>query len=237
MAREMYLAGVSKEELQPSPKLEPPRTPKAKWENFWYHYKWAFLGTIFGVLALAVIIVQMATVNRADYHLILVTEYALLDTQLDPLEQTLAQYGRDLDGDGEVEVQILHRFMGQEGSTERANNTQALQANLIAGDVMLFIWEPAYYEDFMQKVSASTEGDYAFFCPLPFEAGTQDNGTVWSWRDRHKDIPELAGLPNDWVFGVRIASDLVAGSADLQQEGLELLTAFATDTKPTFDSE
>ena len=34
LAREMYLVGVSEEELRPDPKPEGPKTPRGKWENF-----------------------------------------------------------------------------------------------------------------------------------------------------------------------------------------------------------
>ena len=39
MARDMYLVGVSEDELKPDPKPEGPKTPKGKWDNYWYHYK------------------------------------------------------------------------------------------------------------------------------------------------------------------------------------------------------
>ena len=46
MARDMYLVGVSEDELKPDPKPEGPKTPKGKWDNYWYHYKWHTLGAI-----------------------------------------------------------------------------------------------------------------------------------------------------------------------------------------------
>lgn len=61
MAREMYLVGVDEEELKPPAPPEQPKTPKGKWENFWYHYKWHTLGIAAAVIVLTVLIVQLAT--------------------------------------------------------------------------------------------------------------------------------------------------------------------------------
>ena len=40
MAREMYLVGVSEEELKPSPPPERPNTPAERLKNFWFYYNW-----------------------------------------------------------------------------------------------------------------------------------------------------------------------------------------------------
>jgi len=57
----MLLAGVDPEELKPESKSQGPRTPRSRWENFWYHYKWAFWGCLFGVVVLTVLVVQLVT--------------------------------------------------------------------------------------------------------------------------------------------------------------------------------
>lgn len=229
MAREMYLVGVSEDELKPTPKIEPPRTPKEKWANFWYHYKWLFWGCLFGAVVLVVLVVQSATVNRPDYQVLLVSDQAYLDTQLDPLEMSLAKYGKDLDGDGQVEVQILNCYMGQKGSSEYLANNQALQAHMISGDVMLYIFEPKQYTAYMENIQNVAEGDYSFLATLSFE-DTLEEGTVFNWAKspRRSEDKLLKGLPENLYFGVRTASGVVAGQADTHIQAMELLTAYAT---------
>lgn len=233
MAREMYLVGVSEEELKPSAKIEPPRTPKGWLENFWYHHKWLFLGCVFGAVALTVIIWQAATVNRPDYQVLLVTENAYLDVQLDPLEEALEPYGVDLDGDGEVEVQVLNCFMGSKGSQEYLANNQALQAHMISGDVMLYIFEPKQYENFTANIANVAQGEYSFFATLPFTEQVAEDGTVFCWKDspRRTENKALEGLPQDLYFGVRSASGVVQNGGVTQQQAMDLLAGFATGEK------
>ena len=111
MARDMYLVGVSEDELKPDPKPEGPKTPKGKWDNYWYHYKWHTLGAIAVVVVLAVLIVQMVTKNEPDYTLNIVTEKPLAQPVLNWLKAELEVYGQDLDGDGYVEVRIDNLYM------------------------------------------------------------------------------------------------------------------------------
>ncbi len=244
MAREMYLVGVNEEELKPTPKMEPPRTPRDKWANFWYHYKWLFLGVVFGVAALAYIIVSAATVNRPDYQVLMVTKYAQLDSEIEVLERQLAACGTDLDGDGEVEVRVLHCYMGEKGSPEYLSNNQALQAHVMAADVMLYAWEPACYEEFMTNMRNNTGDDFEFLCDLPFDNGLVDEGHAWNWVGSHGQKQTVAEikkgiaaytmqkqLPENLYFGVRTASELAAGSAGLRDEAMALLTAFVTEDK------
>ena len=58
MSREWVLAGVSEEELQPPPPPEQPKTPKGKWENYWYHYKWHTIGALAALVVVMMIVVQ-----------------------------------------------------------------------------------------------------------------------------------------------------------------------------------
>lgn len=230
MAREMLLAGVDPEELKPTPKAEPPKTPKGKWENFWYHYKWAFWGTLFGVIVLGVLVGQLVTRDPADYHVLLMTKYTYLDRDLAVLEQELAAFGEDIDGDGKVEVLIQNCGMGAIGSQEYSTSIQTVQAHLMAGDVLLFVWEPTYYEQFMKSVEGISEEGYEFLTPLSFEnEGVTEDGKIWDWKtDPRREKLGLKTLPEQLYFGVRNASGTAGEQQELHQQCVALLEAFAT---------
>lgn len=228
MARERYLVGVKPEDLQPTPKAAPPQTPRDKWDNFWYHYKWLFLGLVFGVAALVVLIVQGASVDKPDYTLLLLTDHAYADVQLTALEEAMAPYGRDLDADGKVEVQALNVYLPNDGSPEYYTNSQVLQTHLVAGDVFLFAFEPGQYAQFAAQVQNTTSAGYAFFEPLPVQGITlQENGAVWDWAEA-AGRENVSALPSNLLFGVRAVSGTAAGkqSEKIQKEDMALLCAF-----------
>ena len=66
MARERYLVGVKPEELIYTPPPPPPSTPKGKWENFWYQYKWVTLGVLAAVIVGTILTVQAVTRVQPD---------------------------------------------------------------------------------------------------------------------------------------------------------------------------
>lgn len=233
MAREFLLRGVDPEELLPPPKPEAPKTPQGKWENFWYHYKWHFWGGLFFAVVLVVLVVQLFTRNPADYDILMVTENALLDNQLQVIEQELAAYGEDLDGDGTVEVNIQNCFLASPGSQQYYSNQQVLQSRIFAGDVMLFIWEPKYYEEFMTNISTEGEEQTTFLHNLPFTgAAVAENGTVYKWDTAalREDLL-LQNLPKELYCGVRVASGTAEGKTAMRDACLKLLTGFAAGDK------
>lgn len=230
MAREMYLAGVPQEDLQPAPP-PPPMTKRQKWENFWYHEKWLVLGLLAAAIALTVLIVQMATLNRPDYLVMVVTEEGYPPGAWEALGKTLERYGEDLDGDGAVEVQVIDCAVG--ATTNNLPNIQKLSVHLGAGDVMLYAFVPTQQERFQVT---QTDGEVGtFLTPLPFTAdGVQADGLSWDWQGDARVTGDavLAALPERLCFGVRVTGGLGEDSKPLHDQAMALLTAFATN-QPT----
>ena len=247
MAREMLLAGVDPEELKPQERNQGPRTPRSRWENFWYHYKWAFWGCLFGVVVLTVLVVQLVTRDPADYTVLLVTKNAYMDEQLRAMEMVMTPYGRDLDGDGKVEVDVQNCFLGKQGSQTHLTGIQRIQAHLMSGDLLFFVWEPSVYKDFTKSLSNVTKEDYQFLTPIPVEsANLAEEGTVGNWvgdprqeADVFKALPaELFDpFPKDLYFSVRYMSGTAESSTALHGQCMELLTNFITDTKAVTPAE
>ena len=182
MARDMYLVGVSEDELKPDPKPEGPKTPKGKWDNYWYHYKWHTLGAIAVVVVLAVLIVQMVTKNEPDYTLNIVTEKPLAQPVLNWLKAELEVYGQDLDGDGYVEVRIDNLYMSDSTQSGMAMaNAQKLTVHMGAGDALFFAFEPKYYE---QYVKNNEKDGFRFFTKLDVaDDNLLEDGRVWNWKN------------------------------------------------------
>lgn len=235
MARERYLVGVSEEELQYRPSPSAPMTPKGKLQNIWYHYKWAILGGLFGIVVLTVLIVQMITKEKPDYQICMATTTLVPEAVVEKLEEALSACGDDLNGDGEVVVQIqaLNVQTDEEYTQIGVNNRQALIAQVAAGDVMLFAFAPDYYESF----SANFEEGFSFFAPLGVEHTlvTEDGcNFVWDLGAFAKELWPAYSLeeiekmlPDDVIIGVRaVNDDASAAKKEKQQQYLDLLRKY-----------
>ncbi len=233
MAREMYLAGVSKEELEKKDAAIVPRTPREKWENFWYHHKWKVLVGAIAAFCVVVFLAQILTRNDPDYTILVVTEKEHHSIQLEPIGSLLERYGEDIDGDGEVEVRIASCHLGDNVLADQEMlNYQILQSHLISADVMLFVFEPEYYEWFMSEME---DNSYHFLTDLEVEgSGITENGCVWNWKDdpRVTGDAALSALPQELYFAVRVPTGTAAQRAEEQQACLRMVQALVQD-KPT----
>lgn len=241
MAREMYLVGVDESELQPPPKPEPPKGFKGKWANFWYHYKWVTLISLFAVVVLTVILVQMLTQEKEDYRLALVTEKVVPTTVLEELEAELAAYGKDLNGDGKVLVSVENLYIGGQDQMAMANQ-QKFILYLSAGDPMFFAFDDYAFQNRVKSIESNEEEDVVFFDELPFaseDINTEEN--YWDWVNAPfiQDEERKKLIPEHLYFGVRQAVGMAGGKDAVQahDDCMELLQAFATDTPLTEGTE
>lgn len=231
MAREWLLRGVDPEELKPTPKDEGPQTPKSKWENFWYHHKWTFWLSLFVAVVVIVGITQLFTRDDPDYRVLLITENAYTTNELEALASLLEPYGTDIDGDGKVEVRVENCLYGKNVDQSRNSGVQAVQAHLVAGDRMFFMWDPACYKQFMRSLRKGEE-EVAFLAPLSAEGkGIIEDGKVYNWKDDPRPIEELKKRIPELYFGVRLPQGTAQDSKELHEQSLELLEKFIADEK------
>ena len=230
MARERYLLGVSEEELRPDPVVsQMPQTPRSWLENFWYHHKVGVLVGAFSLFALIIVIGQIVTRERPDYKAVLVTENALMPEQVTYFEQFLVPYGEDVNGDGEVVVQITALHLGGKVYSNQDANAQALQMHLISGDTLLYIYESQYSE---RLTAVGRDNAHCFLEPLSLTAlGMSEDGLCWSWAGdaRRKEDPVLKDYPEQLCFGVRSAKTDDEESAAMFRQGVALIEALALD--------
>lgn len=236
MARERYLVGVSKEELEYKPPAPPPMTPKGKLQNIWYHYKWAIIGGVFAVIVLTVLIVQAVTREKPDYRICMATMGYLPDSVVEALEETLEQYGEDLNGDGEVmvSIQALNVSLEEGGNNQLSMaNRQAVFAHIAARDVPIFAFDAEYYAE----LSANLDAGLSFFEPLDTaQPAVSEDGTSFSWdilsfaKERWPDVVSEDWdevLPTDLVVGVRAIGDSLPESEETaHREAVELLQKY-----------
>lgn len=229
MAREWLLRGVDPEELKPTPKEEIPQTAQSRWENFWYHHKLKFWLILFLAVVLVIAIVQLVTRNEPDYYVLFISEKAYTDKDLKELAAYLEQYGEDLDGDGKVEVQIENCCFNAD--QDRNSSVQQIQAHLVSGDRLFFIWDPAGYEYFEKTVLDEYDGTDYLATVTAQDTGLIEDGTVWDWWGDDDVSKELQERWPRLYFGVRNGGSSKESKA-LFKDSFALLEALVADEKP-----
>lgn len=202
-----------------------PKTPKEKWDNFWFQYKWYVVAIMAVTVVLAVLITQCATRTKYDMEVVYFTYTAALDEQTNAVAKYIAGYAEDVNGDGEINIQVVNcSFNGKSGDTQyRYTMMTKLQA-MIAGDqnAMLFITD----EDSYKYLADLSNGD-GLFDGEPFMLGEEFYKATET--DSYSKLPE----------GLRIAcrrvSDTVLeskkGSADAYTNAEKTLEAIKSGKK------
>lgn len=240
MAREWLLRGVNPEELKKETPVTP-ETPRGKWENFWYHHKWTVLGGTFLGIALLVMVVQLFTRDDPDYRILLLTEKTYISADLEVMQNTLAQYGKDLDGDGKVEVNVQNCMLGEQLKQQYNSNAQLFQAHLMAGDVVLFVWDEKTYDKQMKDIESLVQSDADFLSDLPAHKDVVKEGKAFNWVNNPARLameevcpagkPENLLFPENLFFTVRSPIGTAEESTELNRQALELLDNMINDKK------
>ncbi len=233
MARERYLRGVDPEELKRKPVEAAPQTPKGWWENFWYHHKWK---VVFGGAFLAIaafLVVHTLQRTEPDYMICLVANEGVHPYADARLEEILEQYGEDLNGDGEVlvEIQCLNVGMGTDGATnpERVTSQQAVLGHMTAKDVDLWAMAPEYYTT---SIRSALGDESKFFLPLSGMTdipGISKDGVYWNWEGISllETDEELVTMPKSLCWGVANWENATEEDRQRAQDMMRLLEKFA----------
>ncbi len=230
MAREWLLRGVDPEELKQNTE-KVPETPRSKWGNFWYHHKWTFWGVFFLAVALVIATVQIATRNTPDYRIVLMSKNAYVSEQVWWIEYMLEPYGEDLDGDGEVEVEVQSCLYSKEATLEHNSGPQMVSAHLAAGDVLFFMWDESAYQMFMSSIENVSTAGKDFLSDIPADSeGVIEEGKIYTWENDPRYADHLAEyFPEKMYFGIRAPIGTATESAELNQQCLDLLKRFIED--------
>ncbi len=202
-----------------------PKTPKEKWDNFWFQYKWYVVAITAVTVVLAVLITQCATRTKYDMEVVYFTYTAALDEQTNAVAKYIAGYAEDVNGDGEINIQVVNcSFNGKSGDTQyRYTMMTKLQA-MIAGDqnAMLFITD----EDSYKYLADLSNGD-GLFDGEPFMLGEEFYKAT--------ETDSYGKLPEGLRIACRRVSDTVLeskkGSSDAHTNAEKTLEAIKSGKK------
>ncbi len=164
----MMQQGKMNSEPKPSDVAILPKTPKEKFDNFWFHNKWYVIIISIVVAAIIFVLAQCATKTKYDATVVLFTYTVTGDDNCKLMGKYLEPYCEDINGDGEVNVNVINCSLKNGDTNSEFNFAARTRAQtLLSTDAsaLLFITDAKSYE-FLNNASsdgALFEGD-----PLPF---------------------------------------------------------------------
>lgn len=193
MASYRYERDIDPNDILPTVKKQ--YTRRERWNNWWdYNLKWVLIiGLIVGFFAYSFIGQYLFTAHP-DYNVAVVSPYFLPQDTVTALEQQLAQYGDDLNGDGEVLVtlNVYTIDFGRDSGVESESDAYLTMAGTtkLSSDVQgslssIFI---LYDPDGFQQ----TTGTLRYLDGTLPAAGSDSDW--WNMVYRWTDCPVLAGL-------------------------------------------
>lgn len=152
---------------KPSEEAILPSTPKEKWQNFWFHYKWMVIGITAAVVIFTILTVQAINKPKYDYQIIYFSYSQAMDDQLEKVEEYFEKLSSDIDGNGEVNVQVVNcSFYNEQQNVSYRNTILTKLQAIVAAEpqAMLFITDKdshKYFDD-MSDTTSLFEGE-----PIP----------------------------------------------------------------------
>lgn len=208
--------GEMKAPPKPSEVAIVPKTPKEKWDNFWFQYKWYVIAITAVTVILAVLITQCATRTKYDLEVVYFTYTAVLDEQTNKIADYLADYAEDINGDGKINVQVVNvSFSDKSGDSQYKYTMLTKLQAMIAGDenAILYITDSESYK----YLDGLTEN--GLFDGEPIKLGDKFYSATES--------EQLGKLPEGLQISSRRISDTVLegkkGAAEAYENALKLI--------------
>lgn len=190
MASARYTINIKPEDLLPE---EPPKkmTKEQKRANFWFYHKWHVIIGFFVLLLVSYVIYTTVTTVQPDYTIGIMTQEGLPEEVLTAVQDALAPYATDRNGDGKIYVNVLAYQTAASGQTSNSSTDPYLQmagstqlmSDLSIGTSMIFLVDDVALRWADAEIFLQNDGTYS-------ETPDFDNiGYAWA------DCPVLAALP------------------------------------------
>ena len=177
-----------------APRAEKQYTRKERWANWWdYNLKWVLLIGIAAAFVAYSFIGQYFFTTKPDYNVAVVAPYYLPDDTVTALQEQLARYGEDLNGDGKTVVTLnVYTLDYSAGDTQTESDayltmagTTKLSTDVAGGLSSVFLlYDPAGFQE--------STGSLRYLDGTLPEAGSDSDW--WNMVYRWTDCPVLAGL-------------------------------------------
>lgn len=165
----LKLKKMQQGELDAGPKpseIATPLTFRGKIKNIWYHDKFALSVIAIIIVAIILLCVQCATKTVYDATVVVFTHTITGDTNCDKMEEYLAPFCPDINGDGEINVNVINCSINEQDQSDYSYTNRSKAQSLLATDAsaLLFITDHDSYEYLM-----SLSKDISLFEGEPIE--------------------------------------------------------------------
>ena len=198
-------------DVKPREKVE--LTPAEKRKNWWHYHKWHILiGVVLAGVGASLIWQALGIGNvKPDYQFAYVGTAALPEDTVSALEERLAAYGTDANGDGRVAVSIReYPLYSPDAQTAMAAQVQ-LMSDLTECESNFFLLEDP--ERFQRGYLSLCRLDGS----LPEEGDDSAEGTYLEWSQ----CPALAGMELG-EYSYDLLGDTVIGDSSKLLSGLSI---------------
>lgn len=141
-------------ELDAGPKpseMAAPLTFTDKLKNIWFHDKFAIIVIGMLVVAIALLITQCATKTKYDLTVVMFSHKVTGDPNCEKMGEYLKPYAQDINGDGEVNVNVINCSINELRDSEHSYKNRTSMSSIIANDesALLFITDKSSYKYLM----------------------------------------------------------------------------------------
>ncbi len=179
---------------KPSEIYAAPASFSEKIKNIWYHDKWAIVVILAITVCISFLVAQCATKKKYDATIVVFTYSITGDVNCDKMGEYLMPYCKDIDGNGEINLNVINCSIEQsQGNTEHSYTARTKASTIIAGEpsALLFITDDEAYEylsglsdeiDLFEGEPIKFEEDFYEFCEAADNLFTTPEGLQISCR-------------------------------------------------------
>ena len=196
-----------------------------KLDNFWYHYKWPFLGGLFTLIVLIVCLTQCAKNGKGDDGCYMYAGgYVLSVDERRNMESVLKTFAEDINGDEKIVLAMMNFPIFTKEEIEREydkgdqshvaqmsyDNREAFDQEILAGEAVLCFLSPSLFNDVAKAGGFVSVSAYADALPEGVETvayGDTAYGVLLSSLPI-SSYPGFSNLPKDTVVCLRTATSM-----------------------------
>lgn len=167
-----------------------------KIDNYWYYYKYHTLLGIFAAVLLIAFIKDMFGRVEYDYIVGVITKSGTREEDMDALQNYFEGISQDLNGDGEVHVQVAeYYFPSDDGPMANPQVVISSQTRLMADiqeqESMLFFTDESSYEEYKEQGLFS--GELSDLVQIKDCQGAKEMGEIPSIEDLYVTMKDVSG--------------------------------------------